>query len=97
MLCAPAARAAVLHVANFEVVVPDGSPTAPQPPMGVPSAVKPTLPVGALPVTVAVKVTLTATGDGLSELASPVVLTALLLTTCAKVLLVEPLLAASPP
>src|SRR6266567_4466739 len=97
MLCVPAARADVLHVADFALAVPAGSPTAPQPLMVVPSAVKPTLPVGALPVTVAVKVTLTATEDGLSELASPAVLTTLLLTTCDKVLLVEPLLAASPP
>ena len=37
-----------------------------------------TLPVGALPVTVAVKVTLTPAVDGVSDVASPVVVVALL-------------------
>ena len=64
----------------------------------VPSAVKSTLPVGALPVTVAVKITLVPTVDGSAELARLVVLVVmlLLLTTCARVALVEMLLAASP-
>ena len=50
----------------------------------MPSALKATLPVGALPVTVAVKVTFPPTADGLAELARPVVLAVLLLTTCDK-------------
>ena len=49
MLCVPAARLAVLQVAVFELALPLGSATAPQPVSVVPSAVKPTLPVGALP------------------------------------------------
>src|SRR6266542_760422 len=76
MLCVPAARLAVLHVAVFELALPAGSATAPQPVSVVPSAVKPTLPVGALPVTVAVKVTFAPTVDGLSELLSVVVVDA---------------------
>ena len=61
----------------------------------MPSAVKATLPVGALPVTVAVKVTFAPTADGLAELARLVVLA--VLTTCDKAALPEPLLPASPP
>src|SRR5271169_1701975 len=99
MLWLPAARLAVLQVALFELALPVGRATAPQPLSVVPSAVKPTLPVGALPVTVAVKVTLPPTVDGLSELARLVVLAVvpLLFTTCDRVALVEPLLALSPP
>ena len=72
MLWMPALRLAVLHVAVFELAVPVGSATAPQPLSVVPSAVKATIPVGALPVTVALKVTLAPTSDGLAELASSV-------------------------
>ena len=57
---------------------------------------KPTVPVGALPVTVAVNVTLAPSADGFSELAR-VVLLAALLTVCVSVALVEPLLLVSPP
>src|SRR5208282_460184 len=95
MLWLPAARLAVLQVALFELALPVGRATAPQPLSVVPSAVKATVPVGALPVTVAVKVTLAPTVDGLSELAS-VVAVASLLTTCDSETLVEPLLAESP-
>ena len=73
MLRVPAARFALLQAAVFELAVPVGSASALQPVIVVPSAVKPTLPVGALPVTVAVKVTLVPAVDGLSELASVVV------------------------
>ena len=97
MLCVPALRLAVLQVAVFELAVPVGRATALQPLSVVPSAVKATLPVGALPVTVAVKVTLAPTADGLAELARLVVLAVLLLTTCESVALVEPKLPASPP
>ena len=49
------------------------SATAVQPVIALPSSVKPTLPVGLVPFTVAVKVTLAPAGAGLSELASVVV------------------------
>src|SRR5690348_8414023 len=98
MLCVPALKALVLQVAVLLLAVPVGSATAPQPLTVVPSAVKPTLPLGALPVTVAVNVTLAPTSDGLAEGARLVVLAVLLmlLTTCASAMLVELLLAASP-
>ena len=96
MLCAPAARLALLHAAVLELAEPAGNATALQPVKVVPSAVKPTLPVGALPVTVAVKVTFAPTSDGLAELATAAVLVALF-TVCVSVLLVEPLLPLSPP
>ena len=95
-MCVPSVRPLVLQVAVLELAEPAGSATAPQPVSVVPSAVKPTLPVGALPVTVAVKVTLAPTSDGLAELATAAVLVALF-TVCVSVLLVEPLLPASPP
>src|SRR5271169_6115442 len=77
MLWLPAARLAVLQVALFELALPVGRATAPHPLSVAPSAVNPTLPVGALPVTVAVKVTLAPSVDGLAELASVVVAAAL--------------------
>src|SRR2546427_4407273 len=73
MLCVPAVRLALSQVAVLTFALPAGSATAPQPASVLPSAVKPTLPVGALPVTVAVKVTFAPTVDGLSELVSVVV------------------------
>src|SRR5713226_3366651 len=79
MLCVPTARLAVLQVAVLVLALPAASATAPQPLRVVPSAVKPTLRVGALPVTVAVKVTLAPTSDGLAELASVVVVATRLL------------------
>ena len=96
MLWLPAMRLAVLQVAVLLLALPAGSATAAQPLSVAPSAVKPTLPVGALPVTVAVKVTLAPSTEGLAELASPVVVVAVL-TTWARAVLVEPALAASPP
>src|SRR6266566_5310011 len=94
MLCVPAARPVVLHAALR--VLPDPvNASAAQPASELPPSVKLTLPVGLAPVTEAVKVTLAPASDGLAELASVVVLVALL-TTCAKVVLVEPLLVASP-
>src|SRR5271170_6735750 len=97
MLWLPALRLAVLQVALLLLALPVGSATVPQPLSVVPSAVKATLPVGALPATVAVKVTVAPTDDGLAELARLVVLAVLpLLTTCDRVALVEPLLAVSP-
>src|SRR5450755_2822375 len=73
MLCVPAARLAVLQVTVLLLALPLGSATAAQPVRVVPSAVKVTLPVGARPVTVAVKVTLAPTTDEMAELASVVV------------------------
>jgi hypothetical protein len=59
-------------------------------------SVKLTLPIGAAPVTVAVKVTLAPKVDGLVELATDVVLTPFV-TVCASMVLVEALLPAAPP
>src|SRR5947207_7651910 len=96
MLCVPTAKALLLQVAVFELAMPVGNATALQPVRVMPSAVKATLPVGALAVTVTVKVTLAPTSDGLAELANTVVLAVLLLTTCESVVLVELPFAASP-
>src|SRR5208282_6464096 len=76
MLFVPAARLAELHVTLLLFALPVGSATAAQPLGVVPFAVKPTLPVGALPLTVAVKVTLAPSIDGLTELVSVVVVVA---------------------
>ena len=70
------------------------SATAEQPLMLLAPSRKATLPVGATPVTVAVKVTDWPTVDGLSELASAVVVAAL--TTCESVVLVDVALEALP-
>src|SRR5271170_3900358 len=96
MLWLPAMRLAVLQEALLLLALPLGRATPPQPLSIVPSALKATLPVGALPATVAVKVTLAPTSEGLAELARPVVLAVMPLTTCESVALVEPLLAVSP-
>ena len=84
----------MLQVAVLVLDVPVGSATALQPLIVVPLSVKPTVPVGDNPVTVAVKVTLTPTIDGFAELASAVVLA--VLTTCDSVELVELVFPASP-
>ncbi len=96
MLCVPPVRLALLHAAVLELAEPAGKATAPQPVKVVPPSVKPTLPVGAAPLTVAVKVTLVPTIEGLAELASEVPLDAVSIV-CASVLLVEPALPLSPP
>jgi hypothetical protein len=71
--------------------------TAAQPAIDVAPSLKLTVPVGALPLTVAVKVTFVPTVEGFAELLSAVVVAAPpLLTTCEKIVLVEPLLVASP-
>src|SRR6266404_5665057 len=77
MLCAPTVRLLVPHVAILELAEPVGSATALQPDIALPLSVKTTVPVGADPVIVAVKVTLPPTIDGLPEVAS-VVLVAVL-------------------
>ena len=91
MLWVPTARLLVLQVA-----VPPLSATALQPLIALPPSVKLTLPVGALPVTVAVKVTLAPTVDGLSEL-DTVVVVATAFTTCASAALTEAALLPLPP
>ena len=85
----------VVHAAVRELPVPDRA-MAKHPVIDVPPLVKLTDPVGLVPVTVAVKVTLPPTVDGFSELTNVVLLVALL-TTCERAALVEVLLLASPP
>jgi hypothetical protein len=63
----------VLHVVILELAAPAGSTIAPQPVIVVPPSVKRTVPVGALPATVAVNVTLAPTSDGFAELDSVVI------------------------
>ena len=72
MLCVPAARLLVLQLAVFVLPLPE-SATGAQPPIELPASVKAILPVGAFPVTVAVKVTLAPTGAGFAELTNVVV------------------------
>ena len=91
MVCVPAPKLLVLQVA-----VPPLSATALQPLIALPPSEKLTLPVGALPVTVAVKVTLAPTVDGLSEL-DTVVVVAAALTTCDSAVLTEAALLPLPP
>ena len=94
MLWVPAASAEVEHAAVRVLPLPV-SATAEQPEIEELPSMKLTLPVGATPVTVAVKVTLVPTTDGLAELAMVVALMAL--TTCDNVGLADPVLPASPP
>ena len=94
MLCAVALNADVLQVA-VRVLPAPVSATAPQAPMVAPPSENAMVPVGATPVTVAVKVTLTPAFAGLAELAKPVV-EATLFTTCERVALVDAALPASP-
>src|SRR5208282_3748938 len=90
MECVATARLAVVQVA-----LPLASATAAQPAIELPPSVKLTLPVGLDPMTVAVKVTLLPTVDGLSELDSVVVLVAAL-TACDMETLADPAFDASP-
>ena len=96
MLWKPTLSPALLHVAVLLFAAPAGNATALQPEIALPPSVNATLPVGAVPVTVAVKVTLLPTTDGLAELANAAALVALF-TVCVSALLAEPLLPASPP
>ena len=91
-LCVPIVSATVLHTAVFVLPEPV-SATAPQLAMLVPPSVKFTAPVGPLPLTVAVKVTLAPTIEGLAELAMPVAVPDVL-TTCVSTL--DAVLPASP-
>jgi hypothetical protein len=71
MLCVPPANAAVEQEAVRPFPLPN-SETAEHPASDVPPSVKLTLPVGLVPVTVAVNVTLDPALEGLAELASVV-------------------------
>jgi hypothetical protein len=94
MLCAPTASALVAHCAVR--LPPDPvSVTAEQPLIEFAPSLKLTVPVGALPLTVAVKVTDAASAAGLAELES-VVVPADMLITCDSGALVEAALFASP-
>jgi hypothetical protein len=102
MLCVPPVRALVAQVAVR--VPPKPPPTATgcaeQPTIDTPPSLKSTVPVGdEPPVIVAVNVTVWPTFDGLSELASVVVVAGRPppLTTCESALLVDVRLPASPP
>ena len=95
MLWLPAARLLVLQVA-VRILPEPASATAAQPLIDVAPSRKLTLPLGALPLTVAVKVTLPPAVEGVSELPIPVVL-ATLLTVWESAALLELALAASPP
>ena len=71
MLCVPWLKALVVHAAVRTLPLPV-SATALQPLSALPPSVKATLPVGLVPVTVAVKVTELPSGDGFNELPSAV-------------------------
>ncbi len=68
MLWPPTPRPLVLQVTALLFAAPAGNATALQPAMALPPSVKATLPVGATPLTVAVKVTTAPTSDGLANL-----------------------------
>ena len=97
MLCVPTVSVDVEQVAVRVLPLP-ASATAAQPASDVAPSLKLTVPVGADPVTVAVKVTLAPTIDGVSDVATVVdVATAAGLTTCDSAALVDVRLPASPP
>ena len=97
MLCVATLRLAVEHTAVRTLPLPPKA-IAEQPAIEMPPSLKLTLPVGAVPVTVAVNVTLAPDRDGFGELASVVVVGVGPpgLTTCDSVLLVDATLPASP-
>jgi hypothetical protein len=90
----PTVSALVAHCAVR--LLPDpASAIAEQPLIEIAPSLKFTVPVGDVPVTVAVKVTLVPMVDGVREVVTEVVL-AIGLTICDSVALVEPGLLASP-
>ena len=95
MLCVPTARLDVVHAAVRELPLPVKD-TAAHPTIDVPPSLKLTLPIGALPVTVAVSVTRERDDAGLAELARPVEVLAAV-TACDSALLVDAALLALPP
>jgi hypothetical protein len=94
MVCVATDSVLVVHAAVRLLPLP-ASATALQPAIEAPPSLKLMLPVGAMPTTVAVKVTLAPNVDGFFELATVVVLDALL-TTCESTALLEALLPAPP-
>jgi hypothetical protein len=80
-LCVPTVSEAKVQAA-VRVLPAPLSAIAPQIATAAPLSVKLTVPVGALPVMVAVRVTLIPTTDGLLELDTAVVVADLALTTC---------------
>ena len=95
MLCVPVVRPLVAHCAVRVLPLPPRA-TAEQLAIETAPSLKFTIPVGEVPVTVAVNVTLPPAVEGLSEEPSVVVL-ATPLTTWDKALLVDELFDASPP
>ena len=94
MLCVPARRFSVKHAAVRRLPVPVNEMLE-QPAIVVPPSRKFTVPVGALPLTVAVNVTVTPSSKGVCDVARLVVLDVLLIV-CERTLLVEAALAPSP-
>jgi hypothetical protein len=94
MLCVPTPSADVAHVAVRALPLPLNV-AAEQPEIDAPPSMKLTLPPGTLPLTVAVNVTEAPCADGVSEVATAVVLPALL-TVCDSAPLLEGLFVASP-
>jgi len=95
MLCVPTVSELEAQVAVRTLPLPVRE-TAEQPESELAPSLKLTLPVGALPVTVAVKVTLVPAVDGVSEVPNPTVLVALL-TVWVSVALPDGALEPSPP
>ena len=95
MLWLPTARLLVVQAAVGVLPEPLNA-TAAHPVIDVPPSRKLTLPVGELPVTVAVIVTLAPKTDGLTELDSAVVVPIKPLTTCDNAVMLEPAFVASP-
>jgi len=97
--CAPAASDEIVHAAVRLLPLPLKL-TAVHPPIDAPSEVNATPPVGALPLTVAVNVTLLPGAEGFCELPSVVVVGVgppAALTTCDNGVLVEATFKPSPP
>ena len=94
MLCVPAERLLVAQVAVRTLPLPLNT-AATQPAIDMPLSRKLTVPVGAVLLTVAVKVMLVPAVEGVSELPIPVVLVTLLIV-CESAALLEPALVASP-
>ena len=94
MVWLPAARPAVTQLAVRMLPLP-ASAIAEQPLIDVPPSLKLTVPVGALPLTVPVNVTLVPTVEGVSDVAMLVVLV-VPFTVCDSALLLDPAFTASP-
>jgi hypothetical protein len=95
MAWVPTARVAVLQLAVLLLVLP-ASAMALQPAIVLPLSVKPTLPVGLTPVTVAVNVTLVPEGADGAELVTAVTVAAGAVMVCDSGALLDAALPASP-